>query len=380
MDVIKINIKKMGTNIADSTPKLLKQNTKFRQFFIPELIDNPHDKTKSIRAKIVSQRKNPSEQWENFSELKQTDLKSGEWLSLDIDSNSLDIIIAYCNELKRIYAEEGKGNVFNTKRTIILGKNEDKEDVEKLISLINENPNAKEILEKISEKDISPEDIAKILNKGKEKIEEILSKINDDSSNDLYNKLNIKFIKTDYLKENLTNDNEEFWQRLIEDNPKIISNVIPSVLTLICSKPYVGGKALNNKGGNYSDFVYNCGPNNVSLIEIKTPCTQLLKNTVYRANVYAPSEELTGAIVQLRKQKDNFIKEYYANKVHSEEQGITLELYDPKCYLIIGNNEGLSPQQQSSFELFRKELKDIEIITFTELIKKLELIIDSLSN
>ena len=94
MDIIKIKIHSLGKNIAEATATILKQNSRFRQLFIPELIGNLTDKTKSLRGKIVSQRKKPSEEWENFSELKQTDLRSGEWLSLDIDSNSLEIILA----------------------------------------------------------------------------------------------------------------------------------------------------------------------------------------------------------------------------------------------------------------------------------------------
>ncbi len=379
MDIIKIRIKSVGKDIAEATAKILKQNTKFRQLFVPQLIDNPNDKNKSIRARIITQRKKPSEDWEDFNEIKQTDLKSGEWLSLDIDSDSLDIILAYCNELNRIYEEEGKGKVFNTKRTIILGKSNDKEDVDKLLELLKENPNASMILEKLSSKNIETSDLIKFLDQDKEKIKDVIMGVTEESKNELYNNLSVNFIKTDYLKSQLNNNDEEFWQNLFEKNPRIITSVIPSVLTFICSKPYVGGKAIDNKGGVYSDYILGCGPSNICLIEIKTPCTSLLKTTEYRKGVYAPSDELSGAIVQLRKQKDNFTKEYYTLSGNNPEE-YKFKMYDPKCYLIIGSNEDFSKEQAQSFELFRKELKDIEIITYTELIKKLDLIVQSLAN
>lgn len=378
MEVLKVQIEQKGKDIAESTAYIMKSNSMFRQLFVPEIIDNPNGKEKSLRARIIVQRKKPSEDWKNFETIKQTDLKSGDWLNLDIESTSLEFILNYCNELKRIYEEEGKYEIFNTKRTIILGKNDNKEDVEKLIELLKSNPSTTEVLDKINKSNVTNEDIIKLLDTDKKTIKEIIKGISKNTSNELYDNLYVNAINTDYLKQNLENDDEEFWQELFKSNPRIITSIIPCILNFICSKPYVGGKSIANKGGNYSDFIFNSGPNNISLIEIKTPCTELLKNKEYRSNVYPPSDELAGAVIQLRKQKETFIENYYYLHEQSREQGINYEMYDPKCYLIIGNNDKLSSQQISSFELFRNELKDIEIITFNELIKKLDLITKNL--
>ena len=55
------------------------------------------------------------------------------------------------------------------------------------------------------------------------------------------------------------------------------------------------------------------------------------------------------------------------------KKGIDFSVYDPKSYIIIGNTSDLTPFQLESFELFRNSLKDIEIITFNELIDKLRM-------
>lgn len=65
-------------------------------------------------------------------------------------------------------------------------------------------------------------------------------------------------------------------------------------------------------------------------------------------------------------------------KNNSEKQGIRFDAYDPKTYLIIGNSEDLKESELESFELFRNELKNIEIITFNEIVDKLVLISENL--
>ena len=62
-----------------------------------------------------------------------------------------------------------------------------------------------------------------------------------------------------------------------------------------------------------------------------------------------------------------------------QKQGIKFDAYDPKTYLIIGNSADLDEDKIESFELFRNSLKDIEIITFNEIVEKLTLISDNLS-
>lgn len=50
--------------------------------------------------------------------------------------------------------------------------------------------------------------------------------------------------------------------------------------------------------------------------------------------------------------------------------------FNPKCILIVGSSEShLSDDtRRRSFELFRANLKDVEIVTFDELMRKLEVL------
>lgn len=62
------------------------------------------------------------------------------------------------------------------------------------------------------------------------------------------------------------------------------------------------------------------------------------------------------------------------------KKGKNFSAYDPKSYIIIGNTKDLNSEQLESFELFRNGLKDIEIITFNELIDKLKILQEYLTD
>lgn len=136
----------------------------------------------------------------------------------------------------------------------------------------------------------------------------------------------------------------------------------------------MGGKRIDNRGSSIADFVYEKGIDNVSIIEIKTPSTKIVENKKYRDNVYAPSQELTSSIVQVKEQKDSFMKDYNSIWRKSYEEGINFKAFDPKCYLIIGNTSDLDTKQLESFNLFRNELRTVEIITYDELLSKMEIL------
>lgn len=261
---------------------------------------------------------------------------------------------------------------------LVLDDNLDQSEIEQFNEFAKDNPDAIDNLVKLLNSKIDYKKILDCINSNPNILDDISEKLDNDNSLKLYNNLKLKFVNPDYLRDNLDKDDEEYWQKLFTENPNILFSIIPSVGQIICKKPYMGGKAINNTGGTISDFLFKCGTRNVSIIEIKKPTTKLIEGQ-YRNEVFSPSNKLSSAIVQVRKQKDILTKEYYMRKESSEKQGIKLDIYDPKIYLIIGNSQKLNESQLESFELFRNGLKDIEIITFNEVVDKLTLITENLS-
>lgn len=134
----------------------------------------------------------------------------------------------------------------------------------------------------------------------------------------------------------------------------------------------MGGKNIQNKGGKFADFIYtNKLTSNLVLIEIKTHNTHILDRRAYRGdNVYSISSSLSGALNQVLDQRENLQHDFYSLKTKSKDKGF--ESYNPKCLIVIGMISNLSTEQIQAFELIRSNSKDVEIITFDEVIEKIK--------
>jgi len=121
--------------------------------------------------------------------------------------------------------------------------------------------------------------------------------------------------------------------------------------------------------------------------EIKTHKTQLL-NSAYRPSVFPPSNELSWGIAQIQKTIQSSL-ENLVNVLHptDSEWNPTWEelyLYRPKSFLLIGSlsqfmtESGVNKEKYSSFEIYRRSIKDIEIITFDELLERANFIVNSM--
>jgi len=98
-----------------------------------------------------------------------------------------------------------------------------------------------------------------------------------------------------------------------------------------------------------------------------------MRNDVYRwTDVFWIEKEFSEALSQLINQKDTYIKDFWQKSEESEEH----KILNPKCVLIIWTISSLTKEQTKAFELFRNNLKDIEVVTFDELFTKMNLILE----
>jgi hypothetical protein len=174
-----------------------------------------------------------------------------------------------------------------------------------------------------------------------------------------------------YWTKNKNNSNENDWHSFFNKNNWVLSQCFSIPAVLFQNKAYVGGKDLTNRSGGVLDILYRSKLlENLALVEIKTPLTPILSRE-YRDNVFSISSDLSGSINQLLHYRDNIEKEYYILNGKCIEG---FQLFSPKCILVIGTTETLSDRQKVTFELFRSDLKSVEIITYDELFEKLNLL------
>lgn len=122
--------------------------------------------------------------------------------------------------------------------------------------------------------------------------------------------------------------------------------------------------------------------------EIKTDKKPLLATTVYREpDVYRVSDEVSGGVSQVQKTTQKALRTI-ASEFHRlyEPNGTPLRVeistIKPRQVLVIGNLEQLldngevNLEKSLSFELYRKSINDVEIITFDELYERARFIVD----
>lgn len=163
---------------------------------------------------------------------------------------------------------------------------------------------------------------------------------------------------------------EARWQEFFNENPFILNMAFGYPVIKVRDQASVGGRKLSGDGEKITDFlVKNSLTNNTAIFEIKTPQTPILNKTPFRDGVYTPSADLSGSINQALDQKYQFQKQIAQIKDNSRIYDI--ESYAVHCCLVIGKTPD-SDDRKKSFELFRRNSKDVEIVTFDELLEKLK--------
>lgn len=172
---------------------------------------------------------------------------------------------------------------------------------------------------------------------------------------------------------------EMHWQRFFEDNPFILSLAFALPVFYLQGNAYVGGKRLDGTGGKFADFVYTTArTGNLSLIEIKKPKTELLTKRPYRGSeVFGPSSELSGAVAQLLDQRQKLVQNLPAIRLNSNRNDIYAHSVRG---VIVAGLLPESTQQRRSFELFRGEMGQLEVVTFDELRARLRALQEALSS
>jgi Domain of unknown function (DUF4263) len=119
------------------------------------------------------------------------------------------------------------------------------------------------------------------------------------------------------------------------------------------------------------------------LIEIKRDATDLLQNDRYRSGCWAASNELSAAVTQTQKTAHEFARNRFRDALKDAEGNETGEVaysVEPRSYLVIGNMTELrgNGDKIACFELYRRNVRSPEILTFDELFHRARCIIDNI--
>jgi len=185
---------------------------------------------------------------------------------------------------------------------------------------------------------------------------------------------------------------ERVWQEFFEKNTWIfgygLNYVFNSPLKDKDLEQVVSGFTFSESGKRIDALMKTKGLiNSFCVGEIKTHKTDLLKKVKnpYRGECWAISDELAGAIAQVQKTVQKSVKNL-TTKIEIKDKsgnltGEQLFVYQPKSFVIVGSldefkgENGVNEDKFSSFELFRQNKFNPEIITFDELFERAKFIV-----
>lgn len=180
---------------------------------------------------------------------------------------------------------------------------------------------------------------------------------------------------------------EGVWQKFFEKNTWILGYgldyIFNSELDSSKLEQITSGSNFFSQGKRIDALLKSLGAiNSLCFCELKLSSDFLLKQVKdpYRGESWQISDALSGAIAQVQRTVHKAIKDLATKTEIKDGQdnltGEKLYLYDPKAFIIIGNlnefvfNGNVNEVKFSSFEMFRKNLKNIEIITYDELYQR----------
>lgn len=196
----------------------------------------------------------------------------------------------------------------------------------------------------------------------------------------------------DNLKEKKNCKNESLWQQFFEKNPWIfgygLSYLYSSGLDDKRLEQVVRGYHVAQSGKRVDALLKTKAlASTLCFVEIKTHKTPLLSNTAYRSGCWRPSDELSGAVSQVQGTVSYASDSIFGKLSLTDSNGFPTaeEIFNfhPKSFVVIGSlsqffgEYGINQEQLRSFELYRRNTFQPEIITFDELYERALHIVDA---
>lgn len=202
------------------------------------------------------------------------------------------------------------------------------------------------------------------------------------------------FLENDLAKYNLSierikfmlnNENEYTENQWQEEITQIILFLYPKYIRIF-SKVKI--KDTYNNKNRELDYLLIDSNGNTDIVEIKKPFDHSIvtKNT-YRDN-HIPLRELSGTIMQIEKylfylnkwgkRGELILTEKYKNKLPLNFQ---IKITNPSGLIIMGRDNQLNTIQKQDFEVIKRKYKNIiDIITYDDLLKRLNFIVENIKS
>lgn len=327
-----------------------------RRILRATIVENEKDADATVHACLLHQRRaNRKAAWEDVDSFRLSQLRGGEEAKLDLHASETKRLY---EELSRLYAVGDGGVPLGTRKFVVFdlpgGRVPSRDSLEIISELLGDRPD--EFWRTLDELD--PEALR---NAAINKVHEMRSDA----------------VET-FRRELEADDwDEPHWQRFFEENTWIFGlGLSYHFLPMIQARPAVGGTDASRTGGQESDAMLATGGDLrfTVLVEIKRPDTSLIGGR-YRNHVYELGDDLVGGVAQVQGECHRWSVEgsqHTQNRDWLESQRIYA--VQPKGILVVGKTGDLGDDRDkwSTFELFRRNTLNPDILTYDELLARAE--------
>jgi hypothetical protein len=200
--------------------------------------------------------------------------------------------------------------------------------------------------------------------------------------------------KSDYWKayasENGMGDKseEKVWQSFFVKNEWIFGYGLDyRFQTILQREPHVSDAELNGSNTVISDYLLG-DKKFTTFVEVKKPSTPLFGPVKNRSNSWRLSNDVVHSVSQILEQKASGLIKLDKQQYDSSGNPISQKAYDSKVILIIGHWKQLEESsnaleyeiKKKTFELFRNDSRNIEILTYDELYDRARFIVEGKKN
>lgn len=180
---------------------------------------------------------------------------------------------------------------------------------------------------------------------------------------------------------NVTQETELAWQTFLQENDWILGYGLRyKYLSILQRECHISGSDLGGNNSVISDFLLSDN-RFTKLVELKRPDTPLFKSNKNRSESWQLSTELTDAVSQILCQKACWEIESKKNCYKKNGELIHESTCDVDCILIIGSSSQFNGDNKESvikkntIELYRRNMRNIDIIFFDELLERAQFIV-----
>ncbi|MEP8853367.1 Shedu immune nuclease family protein [Enterobacter hormaechei] len=205
------------------------------------------------------------------------------------------------------------------------------------------------------------------------------------TNNDINTILGRKEALAEYeeMLKNAENHTEPDWQKFFERNEWIFGYGLKyKYLKILQREAHISKTDLNGGNDVIADFLMS-DSRYTKIVELKTPTTKLFTKRQGRSDTWFLSSELTDAVSQILAQKANWEIESQTRNYTSNGDLIHEESCDTECILIIGSLSSIDGSdkerliKRKTLELYRRNLKHIDILFYDELLERSRYIVRS---